>query len=122
MSFGKDAVYEVLKGTRSNWRRLILSIGIRLHNFFDRLTDEKRETVLIADDSPYDHTRSKKVELHSRVWDHSSGKFIKGFRMLTVCWSDEASCLPLDFALLSSSNADNRFCENQKRMDKRCST
>lgn len=119
--FGKDAAYEIIKGVHSNWRRLLLSVGIQLYHFFDRLTDESRESVLIADDSPYDRSRSKKVELLSRVWDHSTGKFIRGFRMLTLCWSDGASCLPLDFALLSSSDSKNRFCENRKTMDKRCS-
>jgi len=120
VSFGKDAAYEVLKGSRSNWRRLLLIIGMKLYHFFNRLTDETRESVLIVDDSPYDRSRSKSVELLSRVWDHSDGRFIKGFRMLTLCWSDGVSCLPLDFSLLSSSDAKKRLCENRKSMDKRC--
>jgi hypothetical protein len=76
--------------------------------------------VLIVDESPYDRSRSKMVELLSRVWDHSSGRFLKGFRMLTICWSDGASCLPMDFALLSSADANKRLCESYKSMDKRC--
>jgi hypothetical protein len=40
--------------------------------------------------------------------------------MLTVCWSDGVSCLPLDFALLSSADAKKRLCDNQKVIDKRC--
>ncbi|MBU1387203.1 MAG: transposase [Proteobacteria bacterium] len=120
LPFGKDAAYEILKGCRSNWRRLLLTIGIRLYHFLNRLTNEDRESVLIVDDSPYDRSRSKSVELLFRVWDHSNGRLIKGFRMLTLCWSDGVSCLPLDFSLLSSSNAKKRLCENQKTMDKRC--
>lgn len=120
ISFGKDAAYEVLKGIRSNWRRLLLTIGMKLYHFFNRLTDDDRESVLIVDDSPYDRSRSKSVELLSRVWDHSNGRLIKGFRMLTLCWSDGVSCLPLDFSLLSSSDAKKRLCENRKSMDKRC--
>ena len=120
LSFGKDAAYAFLKGTTYNWRRLLLCLGQRLHNFFDRLTDEERESVLIIDDSPYDRSRSKLVELLSRVYDHSTGRYLKGFRMLTVCWSDGVSCLPLDFSLLSSSDAKKRLCDSQKVMDKRC--
>jgi hypothetical protein len=120
LAFGKDAAYELLKGCTSNWRRLLLLLGTRLYGFFNRLTDEARDSVLILDDSPYDRSRSKMVELLSRVWDHSSGRFLKGFRMLTVCWSDGGSCLPLDFALLSSSDANKRLCESYKSMDKRC--
>ena len=120
LAFGKDAAYELLKGCTSNWRRLLLMLGARLYGFFNRLTDETRDSVLIVDDSPYDRSRSKMVELLSRVWDHSSGRFLKGFRMLTVCWSDGVSCLPMDFALLSSADAKKRLCESYKSMDKRC--
>jgi len=120
LGFGKDAAYQLLKGTTYNWRRLLLRLGQRLHNFFDRLTDENRETVLIIDDSPYERSRSKLVELLSRVYDHSTGRYLKGFRMLTVCWSDGVSCLPLDFSLLSSADAKKRLCDSQKNLDKRC--
>ena len=120
LPFGKDAAYELLKGKTYNWRRLLLSLGRRLFAMFSRLTSDKRESVLIIDDSPYDRSRSKWVELLSNVWDHSTGRFLKGFRMLTICWSDGASCLPMDFALLSSSDADKRVCDSQKSVDKRC--
>lgn len=120
LPFGKDAAYELLKGTTYNWRRLLLSLGSRLFVFFNRLTSEDRDSVLIVDDSPYDRSRSKMVELLTRVFDHSTGRYLKGFRMLTVCWSDGNSCLPLDFSLLSSCDAKKRLCESQKSIDKRC--
>ncbi len=117
---GKDAAYDLLKACTYNWRRFLLIIGARLHRIFDPLTSDQRESVLIIDDSPYDRSRSKKVELLSRVFDHSTGRYLKGFRLLTICWSDGVSCLPLDFALLSSSKEKNRFHESHKSMDKRC--
>ena len=120
LPFSKDAAYQLLKGTTYNWRRLLLCLGRRLFAFFDRLTSEDRETVLIIDDSPYDRSRSKMVELLCRFWDHSTGRYLKGFRMLTICWSDGASCLPLDFSLLSSADAKTRLCASQKTLDKRC--
>jgi hypothetical protein len=120
LPFGKDAAYELLKGETFNWRRVLLSLGRRLFGVFDRLTSDERESVLIIDDSPYDRSRSKWVELLASVWDHSTGRFLKGFRMLTICWSDGTSCLPMDFALLSSSDAKKRLCDSQKSVDKRC--
>lgn len=120
LPFGKDAAYELLKGTTFNWRRVLLGLGYRLYSVFNRLTSEDRESVLIIDDSPYDRSRSKWVELLSLVWDHSNGHYLKGFRMLTICWSDGASCLPLDFALLSSADAKKRLCDQTKSIDKRC--
>jgi DDE superfamily endonuclease len=120
LPFGKDAAYELLKGETYNWRRLLLTVGRRLFGVFDRLTSDERESVLILDDSPYDRSRSKWVELLSRVWDHSTGRYLKGFRMLTICWSDGTSCLPMYFALLSSADAKKRLCDSQKALDKRC--
>jgi hypothetical protein len=120
LPFGKDAAYELLKGTRYNWRRLLLDIGRRIFTFFNRLTDEKRESVLIVDDSLYDRSRSKAVEMLCRVHDHNTGRYVKGFRLLTVCWSDGVSCLPLDFALLSSRKTNKQLRPSEKKMDKRC--
>ena len=51
---------------------------------------------LILDDTPYDRSRSKKVELLSRVHDHSSRRYLNGFRMLTLGWSDGVSFVPVD--------------------------
>jgi len=120
LAFSKDAAYEVLKGSAYNWRRLLLALGCRLYAFFNRLTVEDRESVLIIDDSPYDRSRSKMVVLLSRIWDHSTKRYLKGFRMLTICWSDGNSCLPLDFSLLSSSDEKKRLCDSRKTLDKRC--
>ena len=117
---GKDAAYDFLKCPNYNWRQLLLILGLRVYGVFNRLTSEEREQVLIFDDSTYDRSRSKKVELLSRVFDHCTGRFLRGFRLLALCWSDGVSCLPLDFALLSSAESKNRFCESEKRLDKRC--
>ncbi|AOY60118.1 hypothetical protein [Desulfococcus multivorans] len=70
---GKDAAYDLLKGCTFNWRRLLLILAVRIHGIFSRLTDEQREDMLIIDDSTCDRSRSKKVELLSRVFDHSTG-------------------------------------------------
>ncbi len=120
IAFGKDAAYQLLKATTYNWRKLLLHLGLELYRFFNQLTNENREAVLIIDDSTYCRSRSKTVELLSRVRDHTSGRIVKGFRMLTVCWSDGVSCLPLDFLLLSSAHEKRRVCGHLKTMDKRC--
>src|SRR6056297_3032741 len=45
--------------------------------------------------------------------------YLKGFRMLTLGWSDGNSFLGLDFALLSSAKKANRYNEITKNLDKR---
>ncbi len=84
------------------------------------MADEHRAPALIVDDSPYDRSRSKKVEILSRIYDNTAGRYLRGFRLLALCWSEGASCLPVYFALPSSVKEKNRFQENRKSMDKRC--
>ena len=83
-----------------NQKGFLLTIGARLHCIFHQLTSDQRESVFIIDDTPYDRSRSKKVELLSRVFDHSTGRYLKGFRLLAICWPDGdlfyACCQELD--------------------------
>lgn len=75
------------------------------------MTSKERIRVFIIDDSTYDRSRSKNLELLAKVKDHTTGKFVRGFRMLTLGWSDGHSFVPVDFALLSSAKPENRYCE-----------
>ncbi len=116
----KDVVYRFLCVPRHNWRRflgLLSSAVIRV--FFQPLTDEKREDVLILDDTPYDRSRSKQVELLARVHDHGSKRYLKGFRMLALGWSDGASYVPVDHAVLSSTKNKNRIQGITREVDRR---
>ena len=88
--------------------------------FMDVLTSEQREKVLIIDDSTYDRSRSKVVELLAWVHDHNANRSLKGFKLLTLGWSDGVSFLPLDFVLCSSANASQRLQGIKKELDKRC--
>ena len=119
LGFKKDAAYDFLKNPGHNWRKFLLSLSVAVARFFAYLTDEKRIKVLIFDDSTYDRCRSKAVELLAWVHDHNSGRSLKGFRMLTLGWSDGVNFLPLDFALLSSTKAAKRVQGITKKLDKR---
>ena len=52
---------------------------------------------------------SKKVELLARVDDHVSRSYVKGFRMLTLGWSDGNTFLPLSHCLLSFASNKNQL-------------
>jgi len=86
----------------------------------DVLTSEQREKVLIIDDSTYDRSRSKAVELLAWVHDHNANRSLKGFKLMTLGWSDGVSFLPLDFILCSSSEASKRLQGIRKKVDRRC--
>ncbi|MEI3604045.1 transposase [Oceanobacillus sp. SE10311] len=118
--FEKDTVYDFLKNPTYNWRKFLASVGSHLVvKFLLPLTSKDRDRVLIFDDSLFSRNRSKAVELLARVKDHTTGRYFKGFRMLTLGWSDGASFIPLAFSLLSSKNEKNRYQEMNSNIDKR---
>lgn len=119
LPFKKNAAYDLLKNPRHNWRKFMLALVVQVSNFFTLLTREEREKVLIFDDSTYDRSRSKVVELLAWIFDHNSGRSLRGFKMLTLGWSDGASFLPLDFVLCSSAKAEKRIQGIKKSLDKR---
>lgn len=110
LEFGKDAAYDFLKNPRYNWRKFMLALAAIVVRFIDVLTSEEREKVLIFDDSTYDWSRSKTVELLAWTYDHNIGRSLKGFKMLTLGWSDGNSFLLLNFVLCSSANRRKGLC------------
>ncbi|EPZ43136.1 transposase [Alicyclobacillus acidoterrestris] len=99
---GKDTVYRFLNHTGFAWRRFLLSLSVETVNKTKSLTSDERVNVFIVDDSMYERNRSKSVELLVRLKDHVWNCYYKGFRMLTLGWSDGHTFIPLDFSLLSS--------------------
>lgn len=118
---GKDAMYDFLKIPTFNWRKFLLSLSREAVLRFRKLTASDRVSVFILDDSVYSRNRSKKVELLARIHDHVSHRFVKGFSLLTLGWSDGFSFIPVDFALLSSAKKENRYAEMDASIDKRTS-
>ena len=117
---GKDCVYRLLNSTTANWRRFLALLSTRvIVQQLLPLTDVSTRKVLIADDTLYRRGRSKKVELLARVHDHNTGRYLFGFRMLTLGWSDGHSFIPMALSLLSSAKETNRLAPMRADLDKR---
>ena len=117
---GKDAVYRFLSAHRHNWRRFMGFLSqMVIKGFLEPLTEVNREKVLILDTTIYDRSRSSKVELLSKVYDHCAKRYLNGFRMLTLGWSDGATFVPCDHAILTSPKEKNRIQGINKIMDRR---
>jgi len=116
----KDSVYRFLNSTRYNWRKFLLTLSsLIIRETVSILTSADRVKVLIFDDSLFSRNRSKAVELLARVYDHTEHKYMRGFRLLTLGWSDGSTFLPLSFSLLSSENKKNRLNGIDPSIDKR---
>ena len=92
--------------------------GIRFYKLHLRHRINYFDTPPVVDDSVYNKNRSKKVELLSRVFDYVEEKYVKGFRFLTLTFTDGISLIPIDFALLGTKK---RICEANPDIDKRSS-
>jgi hypothetical protein len=119
ISFKKNTAYRFLNSSSFNWSRLLLLLVTTIIQGINKLTSDDRVSVLIVDDSLYDRSRSKKVELISKVFDHTTHKFVKGYKMLTLGWSDGTTFLPVGFSLLSSRQEKRILCPAESNIDKR---
>ena len=106
--FCKNTFYRFLNSTKTNWLRFTSSLASQIINDeIKNLTDKKRANVFIVDDTLFNRTSCKKTELGSRVFDHVGMKFRKGFRLLTLGWSDGNTFMPVNSCLLASSKESN---------------
>jgi len=115
-AFGLDTVYRFLNSSFHNWRGFLSRLALKAIAFLVPLTSAKERRVFVVDDSLYDKNRSKKLELLSIVYDHVEQRFVRGFRMLTLAFTDGVSLIPLDFALLGSKKV---LCEANSEIDGR---
>lgn len=107
-SFSKNTFYRFLNSDKINWLRFtsLLSATI-INEEIEPLTDEKRVNTFIIDDSLFNRSSCKKTELGSRVFDHTDMSYKKGYRMLTLGWSDGNTFLPVNSCPLASSKESN---------------
>lgn len=106
--FSKNAYYRFLRSAHSNWLRFTTMLSEKIINeHLRKLTSDNRADCFVVDDSLYERIGYKHTELASKVFDHVSMKFKKGFRMMTLGWTDGCSFIPINFSLLASSKKEN---------------
>lgn len=115
----KSTYHRFLGNGHYNWRRFITLLAAKVTVFFDTLTKRSRFRALVLDDSVIGRGRSKSVELLAFVFDHVTGKSVRGFNLLTLGWTDGFSFIPVAFNMLSSAKREKRFKETGPRIDRR---
>jgi len=115
----RDAVYRLLRSRHINWNTFLFAVVLKVCTWVNSLTSEDRLTAIIIDDTLFHRPFSKKLELLSRVFDHTDRKYKRGFRSLFLGWADGFTFLPLAFRHMSSNDKKNRYCENRRPTDNR---
>ena len=107
-AFSKNTFYRFLNSAKTNWLRFTSLLAADfVNNDIKGLTNDSRKNVFIIDDSLFNRTSCKKTELGSKVFDHTDMHFKKGFRMLTLSWSDGNTLIPVNSCLLASAKDTN---------------
>ncbi|MBO6127339.1 MAG: transposase [Pseudobutyrivibrio sp.] len=87
--------------------RFTTLLSKRVADTVEPLTDDDRINAFVIDDSLFERTSCKKTELGSRVFDHVSMKYCKGYRLMALGWTDGNTFLPVNSCLLASSKENN---------------
>lgn len=115
----KNTYYRFLENDSFNWTRLLLLLAAKVTSYFQSLCNPSRRGLFVIDDSTIHRDRNKKADLLAHTYDHVTGKYCKGFSLLTLGWTDSFSFIPVSFNLLSSAKKENRYNEIPDRIDHR---
>lgn len=112
--FRKDTVYRLKNATHIHWMRFTTLLSAKIiGTTVEPLTNEKRRNAFVIDDTVFERNGSPKVELLAKVYDHARHRYTRGFRMVTLGWSDGVTFLPVNSCLLSTGKQENRLSEGK---------
>ena len=106
-SFSKNTFYRFLNGQKINWMRFTTLLSKAVVDAVKPLTDENRINAFVVDGSLFERTSCRKTELGSRVFDHTTMRYTKGYCLMTLGWTDGNTFLPVNSCLLASSKDSN---------------
>lgn len=106
-SFSKNTFYRFMNSTKTNWLKFTTLLSKSVADTIEPLTDSDRINAFVVDDSLFERTSCKKTELGSKVFDHASMRYTKGYRLMTLGWTDGNTFLPINSSLLASSKSSN---------------
>lgn len=106
-AFSKNTFYRFLNSTKTNWLRFTTLLSKTVAETIEPLTGDDRVNAFVVDDSLFERTSCNKTELGSKVFDHTSMKYCKGYRLMTLGWTDGNTFLPINSSLLASSKESN---------------
>ncbi|SFQ51034.1 Transposase DDE domain-containing protein [Lachnospiraceae bacterium XBB1006] len=106
-SFSKNTFYRFLNNPKINWLRFTTLLSKKVAGAVEPLTDDDRVNAFVVNDSLFERTSCKKTELGSRVFDHVTMRYRKGYRLMTLGWTNGNTFLPVNSSLLASSKENN---------------
>jgi len=109
-AFSKNTIYRFCDNAGINWHKFVRMLSsLIIDTFLRPATSEHRTEYFILDDTPFAKS-GKKTELVSKFFNHVNRTYQKGFRILTLLWSDGYSNIPVELCPLASGNSKLTIC------------
>ena len=106
-TFSKNTFYRFMNSSKTNWLKFTTLLSKAVIERLEPLTDDTRVNAFVIDDSLFERTSCRKTELGSKVFDHVSMRYTKGYRLMSLGWIDGNTFIPINSTLLASSKKEN---------------
>lgn len=118
----KNPYYDLLGNENICWRSILYLFVKRYLSLSGRITDHSGKVrALIFDDSDQEKS-GKKIEGVSKVYDHVTGRFIFGYKILVCGYWDGGNFVPVDFSLHRERGSEldktQEKCKRARRKEK----
>lgn len=118
--FAQDTVYRFLNEGRFHWEKFLLRLAVVSTDIVRSWSNSSsRALALVIDDTVFERNRSTKVELLSKVYDHVHRRFLRGYQMLTLAWTDGQTVIPCQFRMVASQKESNLYAPARADLDRR---
>lgn len=116
LTTGKNCYYRLLERKSMDWRRLLMAMAVRFHTILDneKIAASEAPKCLILDDTTLEKTGIH-MEGVSRVFDHTKGHCVLGYKLLLCAYNDGKSTLPVDFTIHSEKGRDKTYGLSDKQ-------
>ena len=94
----KDVFYRLINKASIDWRAILWMFVFKFVKAVKQTNKTDSPKCLIIDDSVLAKS-GKFIEKISRVWDHVSGRYLLGFKLLAMTYWDGTSCIAVDFSI-----------------------
>ena len=123
MEHKKDVFYDFMKNENIDWRKIVHLFSLQFLRIISKKGDSselKTPRCLIVDDTFLGKT-GKKTEFIGKVWDHCSGAYLLGMKVLALCFWDGKSLVPVDFSIHNEQAKDKKRGLSSKELSQQFS-
>ena len=127
-TIGKNCFYRFINNENLNWRKFLYSVAKSYHRLVEKETQDDQTVkqdveelgFFVLDDTTIQKT-GKKMENIGKVYDHTTGEYMLGYKVLTLSHFDGKGFTPADFSIHVELGKDKKQGLSAKQLLERFS-